>query len=364
MATYELKISTLNPVHIGNGEELRADFDFITENGQTYRLDEDKVLEDFYDEIKPDRYGNYPTLGEILRNKGLTSASKYHRYTLSGQPQSRRSDARMKACIKDVHDVPYLPGSSIKGALRTALAWTGWEESSVQFDIYDLGRRRQWAGQKLERQVFGKNPNYDLLRAMQVSDCFCSQARDHLIVANAKVLTKKNAGSPVEIESIAGDVPFTGTLKIDDFLFTPQADRVLHMSGRRQWLDTLCLRLHALAGARLKKMADWFDAIDHGTRVEKFLSRLLDLNQKLRENQAFLQLGWGTGWDGKTFWTHLQKDEYQFEEILEKYRMVRQGKRERGDEFPRSRRALMRGKGDNAIPIAPFGWCLLELKES
>ena len=83
----------------------------------------------------------------------------------------------------------------------------------------------------------------------------------------------------------------------------------------------------------------------------------------LAPHQALIQIGWGTGWDGKTFWTHLKQDAYLFEKILRDYRMVRKGKREQGDAFPKSRRVAMQGKGSEAKPLAPFGWALIEANE-
>ena len=81
---------------------------------------------------------------------------------------------------------------------------------------------------------------------------------------------------------------------------------------------------------------------------------------------AFVQLGWGAGWDGKTFWTHLQSDPRLFEELVRDFRMHKAAPgsppRKEGDPFPRSKRAAMGVKGGVARPVAPFGWVLVELK--
>jgi CRISPR-associated protein Csm5 len=359
MTQHNIHVTLISPLHIGSGEELRADFDYIVSQGRTYRLNQDAILGDFQDRLTPDSYGRYPTLGQLLRTNQALKNAAYYRYTLKGTPRSGKVDARIQACIKDVHDHPYLPGSSLKGALRTALAWTGWQEMDLKVLPHKLGRRRFWAGQKLEREIFGQNPNLDLLRALQVSDCFSEKAHKRLVVANAQVLTKRDLGSPVELEAISGDTVFSGTIKIDDFLFSKQAESKLHFADRRQWLSELMVRVQKHSHARIAAMLSWFQDVEHGEKIAGFLRQLVDFSPG--PDQALMQIGWGTGWDGKTFWTHLKQDEYTFEKILKDYRMVRKGKRSLGDPFPKSRRVVMQGK-ESDIPLAPFGWALVEME--
>jgi len=360
MTQYDLKISVISPLHIGNGEELRADFDFICSGGLTYRLDVDAVLLDFEDEFVQDLRGGYLTPGDVMRKSNALSNRKYYRYVLKGTPRSSKSDARIQACIKDVYDNPYLPGSSIKGAFRTALAWTGWSERKIKLSPSSLNRRKYWAGQKIEKALFGQEPNSDLLRALHISDCYADQAKRKLAIASAQVLTKHDLAAPVELEAVAGDVVFSGSLKIDEFLFSEQAERQLHLSDRKHWLSELLIRTQKHSHARIEAMLKWFNDIDEGVQVVNFLERLYQFDPG--PDQALIQLGWGTGWDGKTFWTHLKQDEYMFEKILKDYRMARKGRREIGDVFPKSRRVVMQSKGDVAQPLAPFGWVLVELE--
>ena len=44
MTVYRVNIQTLSPLHIGDGDELRQDFDFAVHGNNTYRLDEDAIL--------------------------------------------------------------------------------------------------------------------------------------------------------------------------------------------------------------------------------------------------------------------------------------------------------------------------------
>lgn len=365
MTVYDLNLNTISPVHIGDGAELRSSFDYMVRGNNTYRLDEDAILMAREDRMRQGRDGHYPTPGELLEEKDYEN-DQFFRYKLRGAARSGKTDARMKSFIKDVYDRPYIPGSSLKGALRTALAWTGWTEVNLRLDRSQIGNSRAWAGQKLERSIFGPDPNHDLLRALHVSDLHGPQkAGGGLMVVNAQVLTKKTQQSPIELETLPGDVSFTGSITIDDTLFASFAEPVLHFKNHRHWLDELPRRVQQHSHARILELADWFGHADSSyAPLANFYHDLASYD--FPENQALVQLGWGAGWDGKTFWTHLQKDQFLFEKLVDEFKMNKAGRssrREAGDPFPRSRRAAMSVKQGIAAPIAPFGWVLLELKK-
>lgn len=364
MTVYDVTLRTLSPLHIGDGDELRQDFDFATHNGRTYRFNEDAILNAKYDQLRPGRDGRYPTPGRLLNEADFQRLALF-RYILRGIPRSAKTDARVTTCIKDIYDRPYVPGSSLKGALRTALAWMGWEEVKPRLNRSSIGRRRSWAGQPLEKELFGPNPNHDLLRALQVSDLRGpKKAGEGVVLVNAQVLTQRSAGSPVELEAIPGDITFKGTIKIDDSLFTEQAAK-LKFGNRKHWLDELAARTQAHSQARIQELADWFENAESAERIAQFYRQLL--NAGLRENQALMQIGWGAGWDGKTFWTHLQQDSRLFEQIIYDFRLQRRQRgapsRREGDPFPRSKRAAMVTRQGEQKAVAPFGWVVLTLKE-
>jgi len=395
MTTYKLTLRTLSPVHIGTGDEWRLGFDFILrtnkQNGKeielTYIFDTDAVLEAKETQLRPDSRGHYPLPGSLLTEKDLQNPALF-RYVLRGQPPSEKADARMKPFIKDPHDRPYIPGSSLKGAFRTALAWTGWQDVKFSrleirdFEYLDqrknIWRSKKSPADKFERMLFEPanthknpdhcNPNLDLLRALQVSDLHGPQkAGEGLMALKAQVLTQGAAQSPIGVEALTGEVTFHGSLKIDEDLFKPMAAR-LGFGDRKRWLDELLPRAQKHSRARLQRLVEWFENVQppapSAERIAKFYRDLLDI--QLGPRQAFLQIGWGAGWDGKTFWTHLQQDELLFERLVSEFHLDKAGKRSKrqpGDPFPSSRRVAMSGKKDEAKPIAPFGWVLVEISD-
>ncbi len=365
MAVYNITLTTLSPLHIGDGNELRFGFDYMVDNDHTYRLNLDALLEARGESLRPDRMGKYPEPGTLLKPTDFQNVELF-RYIIPGTPRSGKAYASLRSCIKDVYDCPYIPGSSLKGAFRTALAWTGWKEINIRLDRTAIGRNRSWAAQPLEKKIFGTDPNHDLLRALQVSDLVGSRKPGaRMVVVNAQVLTKKAAGSPVELEAIAGDTVFKGSIHIDETLFSQMAERELGFGSRRHWLDELLPRVQKRSLARLQNLSTWFEEAQGTANVANFLRQLQKAS--LKPNQALLQLGWGTGWDGTTFGTHLQQDPHLFEQLVTDFRMHKANRnappRRPGDPFPRSKRAVMKLVKGQPAAVAPLGWVLLDMEK-
>ncbi len=367
MTTYRVRLEVLTPVHIGTGQVLQHRYDYVVHAGKTYRLHVDRVLETFEARWqKQAQGGRYPLPGDLLTPADYANAALF-RYVLPGQPRSGKHFAELREFIKDPWDRPYIPGSSLKGALRTALAWAGWEERIPALRRNDIGRNPKFAGQPLEKRIFGPDPNHDLLRALQVSDLFGPQRPGAgLGVLNAQVITSRGLQAPIELEAAVG-VTFEGTLKVDEYLFSRHAQR-LGFGDRRAWLtpEGLLERVRGHSRARLERLAEQFArfaerGIPGAEKVAGFYEKLLGL--RLPANSAFLALGWGTGWDGKTFGTHLQQDPHLFEALVRQFRLQRRPRsaptRRPGAPFPTSRRVVVKRER----VAAPFGWVLFALEE-
>lgn len=364
MTVYRVTASTVTPLHIGAGEELRLGFDFMVRGKHTYRLNVDAVLEAHPEGLQPQRDGRYILPGLLLKETDYNNPALF-RYALPGHPRSHKGDARMQACIKDVYDRPYIPGSSLKGVLRTALAWTGWNEVRPELHSGVIGRRKEWAASRLEKQLFGPDPNTDLLRALQVADFHLEESNKRgMMVANANVLTKGASASPIELETIAPNTEFNGSIHVDDTLFQPEYERKLKFNNRKHWLEELFPRAQAHSRARIEQLQAWFAEAQGGERIARFYGNLLNL--ELSETQALVQLGWGGGWDSKTYWTHLTGQPELFASLLRDFRMDRAGRQGRTDpaKFPKSKRVVMSRKKESTdeVPAAPFGWVLLEME--
>lgn len=363
---YDVAVSVLTPLHIGSGRELLHEYDYAIHSGRTWRIDERELLEaQSVDDPRLAEQLARTKPAELLTPADFRDDSPFFRYVLRGTPRSTAEGAQVREQLKDPFDRPYLPGSSLKGALRTALAWHGWAATGLQADARDLDRRRQWAGQRLERTLFGRNPNHDLLRALHVADSEPVDAGE-LLIANVRVHHRSGKmASPIELEALRGDTQLQATLKLDLALFSDWARRRgLQLNGGA-WLQQLPAIAQAHARDRVQRELVWFGEIANGGRVHNFYRQLAGL--QLGRTRFLLQVGWGTGWEDKTFGSRLQADERLMERVIGDYRLAR-GRRQAGDPFPRSRRlavSFARNRQGEIVetPVLPLGWCLVEMKE-
>ena len=363
---FDLTVSILTPLHIGSGRELLNQYDYAIHNGRTWRLNESALLDaqDVDDAETAAALARTPP-AQLLRSQDFRPGSGLFRYVLRGAPRSAAEGAQLREQIKDAFDRPYLPGSSLKGAFRTALAWNIWQQRKMRPEISNIGRRRQWAAQRYEQDIFGRDPNHDLLRALHVSDSAPVDA-DQLLLLNARVMNRGGGlAAPIEMEAIAPDTQFGLTLKVDEALFSEWAvDNGLRLNGKALLTGLpSTVQSHSLALARGE--LEWFKDIRSARQIAGFYQQVA--NSRLLAHRFLLCMGWGTGWASKTFGSHLQERPDFMERIVRDFRLAR-GRRQPGDPFPKSRRVVAQISRDRQgrvveRPATPLGWCLVEMKE-
>lgn len=369
--TYEAKVTTLSPLHIGTGRELMQDYDYAVHGGKTWRLDETAFLEAqrVEDPAVMRQLMSVPP-AQLLKPQDFEADGEYFRYAIKGTPRSQQPGSILREQIKTLDDRPYLPGSSFKGALRTALAWQGWEEKKLKPDRTKIDERRpKFAARDYEHALFGNGPNHDLFRALLIGDSE-PLTPDRLMLINVRVLTSKGIGKdiPIEVEAIRSETIFTLPMKIDTRLFSEWARqrKDFRLGGNKDWLLNMAaiLRTHALD--RIRKQLSWFGKRMDASLIADFYARLEKIS--FADNQFVVQLGWGGGWDSKTLGSRLQSDAKFFDWLVvqPKLGMLRGKARENrkpGAPFPSTRRvAMKRGSEKEEMPAASIGWVLVELE--
>ncbi|MEW6578011.1 MAG: type III-A CRISPR-associated RAMP protein Csm5 [Chloroflexota bacterium] len=367
--TYQLTITTLSPLHIGTGNTLRQGYDYVTHQGKTWVFDAEVLADALYEHDPGDfeRMVQGIPADDLIRPDEYDPASPLFRYVLRGEPRSKVKGAELQEQLKDPWDRPYIPGSSLKGALRTALAYVGWQQRKLVFSIRDLNERggAKFAALPMERKVLnadpvphGREPNRDLLRALQVSDSTPGE-KENLELLNVQVVVGKKTGSPIELEAIRRGVTFEATLTLDGYL---RQDNVTAQLGWQKdqllWLNNLPVVVKGFTGPRL---ADEIGRWRESKVLRSFYVTLAKMyGEELDPRTEFLlQLGWGGGWDSKTFGDILTRDGHVFEQVVEKYgkTMVRQGKYKPGDTYPKSRRVVVTSSGQPAL-----GWIKVRME--
>jgi CRISPR-associated protein Csm5 len=362
MTRYRLKLTTLTPLHIGSGgSALRRGIDFVGYDQTIYVFATTRVLEyllaDSTNTALLDQITRTVNLASFLQEQDFQEHPDLVLYRLHGAA----SVNEVLPHLKDVYDCPYIPGSSVKGALRTAIIDAALLARNTPVDVRRLGDRAKFAAQELERDIVGRGekhwqaPNYDLFRAVQIADSEPGE-RTWFTLSNVAVWPAGDQGIPLDVETLASGSVFTLRMKIDDYLFGPQARKV-DFGPRRRLLDNLAATCRAQAQARIAGETAFF-ARRNEPRVRTFYEHLAAQLADCGPQSFFVHLGWGTGWGSKTIARTLQASEGAIEKTVQRYRLDR-GKG-RGGGFPATRHVVVNAQRE---PVEPLGWVRVDMEE-
>jgi CRISPR-associated protein Csm5 len=378
MATQTYRLEILSPTHIGSGQEYGV-FDGVFQNGRWYLINIRKVLE---------RSKEDPTnLANAMMQQGFNWASWLQRSGIAPTEVASYSVAcvqnpgstKIRACIRDPFWRPYIPGSTLKGAIRTAILesivvnLTLRERQQTTRRILERDERgrlapRERVGQKtVERLLLGRHTgrndsNYDLLRALHISDSEPIDPEKAQIglawvhtLRNGQLVQKQVGQEEYKmfLEWLPVGVQTRLTLRLDERLLEGAYPKQL---GFRDNQIEVLRGFVAACNGRASMMIDHEGGFyeDYGLpAIAKFYQMLNQRLQQIEEQGGFLlNIGWGGGWETKTVTNPLTVDlDEEYERIRRTYNL---GRRD-SEEFPKTRRLAYR---DNQ-PFAPLGWVAL-----
>jgi CRISPR-associated protein Csm5 len=375
----EVTVELLSPLHVGTGTELLLNYDLVSHEGRTFRVDEEALLEQALVTAEASGAAAMNQLlagrpaAELLSEADFDPYSPLFRYVMPGTPFTRTAGAKVHEQIKDVYDRPYLPGSSLKGALRTIFAWGLYTAQKRKPDLARLKPGRSWASQPLERELFGRNPNYDWLRALHVEDSQPLATEGHPLKGAGQALalrtvrvypteTRDSPGLNVDVESVERGAVFHTAFTVDEYGFKDETAGKLGWQGKRRWINRLPALAREHARQRLLAEAEYFKAGDRPAGARHFCDRLINAWSELAPNEFIVQIGWGAGWESKTLGSGLLRaDDQAFERLLDRYRMTKEQNRRPGDPFPKSRHLALDHHGH---PSEPLGWVKVRLEKA
>jgi len=357
-----LEITVLSPLHIGNGQALLRGYDFVVHNGRTWRIDEDAL---FSATQSGDAAFDAALLGrpadELLEVADYREDNELFRYVMDGTPSATTRGAEVAEQIKDVFDRPYLPGSSLKGALRTLLLWSSYTDAKQKPDLAHLNRQSKQAARPLEQELFGRDPNHDWLRALRVRDSVPLAAGDLALTAVRVYPTSQRGagGLDIDVEAIKPGTVFSTEISLETYGFESAQATSLGWQGQRRRIKELPRAGKRRAKERLITEATYFSRPGRPRGAAGFYDGLINRLIDLPKDALLLQVGWGAGWESKTLGRILQQNDRQFEQLVSRYRMTKQRNRRPGDDFPISRHLALR----NGRPALPMGWLQVRIRD-
>jgi len=388
MPPFRYELEVLTPLHIGSGEriypiEYMIDEDFI-------RIDMDKLFADSSFQIE--RFIRESKRRDFyLGNFDKTNAIKHPLYKLDINPQAGqevinnigRQSALILDFIKEGKNF-YIPGSSIKGAVRTAILWQALEKSKENKRNFDLQLKRKIERIMNEKKTKGRsrvkreqfsipaeetilgNPNRSLLRALQISDSY-HLPFSSLNITCAKVLSKvgnsfkwkqlgyhgNNVDRPEKatstfVETVKPGTVVSGSLKIEDFLLQEEVAAGLGLK-ETALITNIAKTCNEFSLHHIKGEIAFFKGIGF-LSIQKELERIKALN--LEENAFLLHFAWGSGYSTKALGKDI--DSLHLFENIKKEQLMPRGWLESS---PKTRKIVFEGK----VPRSVMGWVKIRL---
>lgn len=404
---YRYTLSTLTPVHIGTGEtmlpmefEISEDYMqmWVPELEQTF-LKYPNAAKQFTDNLtKLEKNGfGKTTIGSLLGKVDFkdTSILKYStrnpqqfNYGYNGlkhlkeQIDKSRQSPEVRLATKTPDYRVYIPGSSIKGSLKTAWAYDVCKDNLNLINDVAKNRKDKEAHHRIQSifQGLKDEANYDLFRVLQVGDSEPREASEVLYVTGVKVLSaalspqKKDVEAKwknywIFCEAIAHETKHTGYLTLQTELLTdPKAKNELGWKDKQQTfsLNALCKSVNRFALEICNWEIDYFQKIKQVTKQCEFnnvlnnyyISYLKKHIEKVPEHTCYLSIGYGSGWHKMTIGMLLEKQLSQ-KDFIKLRENLRLADKHTAFEYPKSRKLVMLQEHKATYP---FGWVKLQFE--
>lgn len=363
-------IEVLTPVHIGSGVKLVEGIDFMKTDYSVHILSQAELmkhLEDNPDEMERFIDGKYK-LDKLRR----TPAGRKFNVNTKGLREILEFE-------RNGNGKPYIPGSSIKGAIRTILLKKRFDELSLneQNELLSevINPRKEWASEPVVKKLLGDDSNKNIMRILEVFDSnFENVDLDKILI-----LTLRNPiGSSYGWKKMGSDIPsqddpnnatpiFAETLpkgsygqlalSLHYFLFENSTAQSILKFNEKALFDrkSFVSTINNYSKEKLEKEKKFFEKLNNSKKITSVINgieNLLNNIKNLSNDEFILRISWGSGWKGMTG-DYL--DEEWLNEFRRKYRLGRQN-----FQFPKTRRIIFE---DNE-PKYLTGWVKVSLNKS
>lgn len=380
------RLETLSPVHIGSGEEYGA-LDGVYWEGRWYLIDIEKAVQ---------QSGASPTdLANAMMHSEFNWASWLRRHNLSPQAVARRSVAcaqnpertKIRACLRDPYERPYVPGSTLKGAIRTALLEAlinELDENRARRYIQEIAQRNEQGKPKYDRRYVARrvlekdlltgdksprkkdpradlDPNYDLLRALHVVDSEPIEPERVEIglvwvytIRNRALVQKRASNEEYKmlLEWLPAGVTTQVEIVLDAHLLSEPVRQQLGFTAESvQLIQEFAAHCNERARSLIESETEFYEVYALPS-AQRFYKQLQARLQQVEHASGFLlNIGWGSGWEAKAVLNPLTEElDNEYEQVRRLYGLGRPH-----DDFPKTRRLAYR----NNQPYAPLGWIAL-----
>lgn len=364
--TYSCTIRTLSPVHIGSGIQYKQDLDFVFDHNQIKLLNTNTLFKDLESSGKDQIEGYAQAVETCTSSEWLQKTGLLKKHTrLNGRWEGNKAPQDIHGQMQDAQNDAYIPGSSLKGALRTAIIVSLLNLKKSEILDKDLPNAipGKFADQKALKKLLGEDPKYNLMRCLSVGDFYSENNNIGLYRVNVFRQTNENKKKielkfPVCIEGFYPQTDFFGQISLDSFL--QNQDKKYKCFNFNHNFDELATNIIMPLRMNANKIIEDELAYLNDNEALKtseikslvaFYKKLQDHIAALNDNEAILPMGWGIGWRGMTgaLW---EPDSYK--NIRAKLKLAGKDNKYINFPFPKSRKIAQMPDG-----CYPMGWVQL-----
>ena len=375
----KLEIEVITPLFIGNGNAYSSS-EYVFDQGFFNVVNFDKLIEselkrgrlNFLGKFLDDLVNGNTNLKTLCKENNI-DYKKYIKYTVSSASAGVRNEVLQ--FIKTGGKV-YIPGSSIKGALRSTLTKyvanynselkvfkDSIEKAFEKVKTNDSKKLKSFLSSTLDdiadRKIFGTTNNSPF-RFISVSDSDL-QEPDILKITEIKILNICNGiprwfagigrntddpanARPIFCESIYEKSQFTCSLTVEENLpdYAISEARIKNC----EIVVGFVARIKDEIKKYIANELSFFRACGNSVKdVAYFYTDLLNKAENLAENEFLLQVGFGTGMLSKTIIQYLDDDKKSKVAKISMHKYY-------GDMYPKTRRIVFENKYPKYVP----GW--------
>jgi CRISPR-associated protein Csm5 len=305
MKTYKLHCEVLSPIHIGSGGEIDP-LSYIIDSGRLYGVSFDKFVYAMSDETRT-RFEGLIDKGDLIEIRKFVAEhinkEKDTNFSIAVSPKvaslykSKISDIQNQLLIypfirTNGDSIPLIPGSSIKGAIRTALISEMAKNSNLP---KPRDAREEYT---FESAILGyKDGKDDPFRGIKIKDR--SLQRDDTIIREVKNISRKKGGleanniqiicEVIQAQLTGKGVNFETEMSFDDELYST---KYLSKTFTIEQVFKSCRNFYR------DKMEQEHNKFYRNSEIEKFSDQLL--NTSFDEKSFPFRLGRFSGVESVT----------------------------------------------------------------
>lgn len=316
-------LTTLTPVHIGNGQTLNKNIDFAQEGDTIGFFNLDKIV-DFIGIEQIDQLTNVIEKGESMleflrHGRGLKNPLEDFCDRICKVNNISSATSQLKEHYHTSLNGASIPGSSLKGAIKTAIwSYIADEDFLNTVKTDDLGtwkRKRgkenwKWEDEKIDKRLFGNNANEKLTRFLKIRDLHFPNIGTEIeetIILNKLANKWEIKNEKFLSEVIPANVSSTFDIKVDELLFDKNKKRYPHIwdsketsftQGNLSKLIKIINNsiIHLLQNIELSDLKEEYLNTE-GNKMINVLQNILINAQSCEQNEFIARVGANSGWN-------------------------------------------------------------------